>query len=126
MSGELFLTLSLSALLVFILWESWRDRPGALVKRVRRANRSAPGGFAQEVALFVAGFCFMGFGVSSLYSPERWTAGSQRYLSRVIEAIFGPEAGELLAIGLGISLLFLAGLSVRRKRAGAAKVSEAS
>jgi membrane protease YdiL (CAAX protease family) len=126
MSGELFLIISLGALLAFILWESWRDRPRALAKRIRSASGFASGRFAQEVALFVAGICFLGFGIGSLYSPQPWSTGSQRYLSRAIEAVFGPAAGGVLAISLGIGLLFLAGLSVRRKRDGAAKVSDAN
>ena len=70
MSGNLFILVSLSALLVFILWEGWRSRRHFRAKRGHDRAGFVPGGAAHEVGLFLLAAVFLLAGILTLYSPE--------------------------------------------------------
>lgn len=115
MSGDLFVLFALGALLIFILWESWRNRRSALAKRAQAADGFAPGGAAQEVALFVLAAVFLVSGFLVLYSPELGVSMRRRYLFNLIESLLGPLTGFALFFGAAL-MAVVAGLGVRRKR----------
>jgi hypothetical protein len=124
MSGDLFVLFALSALLIFIFWESWRNRRSALAKRARAAEGFVPGGAAQEAAFFVFAAVFLTLGVLVLYSPDLGASLRRRYLFNLIEALLGPLTGFALFTGAAI-VAAVAGLAIRRKRLASSKVGHA-
>jgi hypothetical protein len=120
MSADLFVLVSLSALLAFILWESWRYRRSALAKRARASEGLMPGGAAQEVAFFVLAAAFLIGGVLVLYSPELTASMRRNQLFRLAEALLGPFTGSVLFVGLAIGAALL-GFTVRKKRLAASR-----
>ena len=78
MSGDLFVLVALGSLLLFILWEIWRNRRSALKRPTETAEGFVPGGSAQEVGLFVLAAAFLACGVVVLASPDLTASGRLR------------------------------------------------
>jgi hypothetical protein len=124
MNPDLFILVSLGALLLFILWESWRSRPAALAQRARDPGGFTPGGAAQEVALFVLAAAFFLAGVLALYSPELATSMRRSALFRLAESVLGPVTGLAAFFGAAIAALVFS-LVARRKRQALARSGHA-
>jgi uncharacterized membrane protein len=120
MSADLFVFVALSALLVFILWESWRSRRSAPTKRARSPAGFVPGGAAQEVAFFVLAAAFLIAGVLVLYSPELGASMRRSHFFRLAESWLGPLTSFALFVGAAIAV-FVVGLSVRKRRLAASR-----
>lgn len=114
MAAELFLLVSLSALLAFIVWEGWRSRR-SLTKRVRAPEGFVPGGAAHEVGLFILAAVLLLAGVLTLYSPELGASMRRTFLFRAVESHLGPLTACALFVGAAIAVL-VAGVAARKKR----------
>lgn len=115
MSGELFVMLALGALLVFILWDVWRNRRSVLAKRSRAGDGFVPGGTTQEVASFVLAAVFLALGLFALYSPELDASGRRAYVFSLVEYFLGRLAGPALFFA-GAIAAFVRGVFVRKDR----------
>ena len=115
MSADLFLLVSLGALLAFILWEGWRSRRGPLVKKARSPAGFVPGGAAHEVGIFVLAAVFLVAGLLTLYSPELGASMRRTLLFRMVESVLGPLTAFAMFAGAAIAA-FVAGILMRKKR----------
>lgn len=115
MTADLFVLVSLGALLVFIVWESWRSRLGAVARRAKAPGGFTPGGASREVALFVLAAVCSACGLLAVYFPgTQPTARSARIFS-LIESLLGASALPLVFLAAGI-MAFVAALALRKKR----------
>ena len=115
MSGDLFVLVALGSLLLFILWEIWRNRRSALKRRAGGAAGFIPGGSAQEVGLFVLAAAFLACGVLVLVSPELATSGRHGHFFRILHSWIGTLAAPLLFLAVAAAVV-VAALSARRRR----------
>lgn len=115
MSGDLFALVALGPLLLFILWEMWRNRPGALKRRAETADGFLPGGSAHEVGLFVLAAVFVACAVVVWVSPDVATSGRLAHLLRLLDPWVGALAAPLLFLAAAAAASS-AGLTARRKR----------
>lgn len=115
MSADLFVLVSLGALLAFILWEGWRSRRGPLAKRVRSPAGFVPGGAAHELGILVLAVVFLAAGLLTLYSPELGTSMRRTFLFRMVESVLGPLTGFAMFVGAAIAA-FVGGILMRKKR----------
>jgi hypothetical protein len=115
MSSDLFVLLCLGALLVFILWEGWRNRQGALARRARTSSGFTPGGASRELALYILAAVFSACGLLAVFLPGMRTAGPSVRIVSFIESSLGANAVPLLFLA-GAAVAFVAALAVRKGR----------
>jgi hypothetical protein len=115
MSGDLLVLVAMGSLLLFILWEIWRNRRSALKRRAETADGFVPGGSAQEVGLFVLATTFLACSVVVLVSPDMATSGRHGHVFRILNSWIGTLAAPILFLAVAAAV-FVAGLSARRRR----------
>jgi formate hydrogenlyase subunit 4 len=115
MTGDLFVLLSLGALLVFIVWEGWRNRRSAAARRAQADEGFTPGGASRELALYVLAAVCAACGLLAVYFPGAQAAGRSARIVSLIESLLGPNALPLVFLA-GAVAAFVAAIAARRRR----------